>query len=632
MKKLFPFLFIALLAGSPTWSEDGIDGAITIYQNDPDSSYEHLLFADTSTFVAGIPASGFLLTFSVDIDLKAADSSGCEFTVHIITLGPRANTHSRSFRVEYGLPARIGDIEGKGTSRFTFEFTPLRMAQIDTATCSFSHRRAGTFTKDPSAHLDINYLPNSLGDFYWGAVRGIMEEHYRRIQTLYNFTLPGKYDVYLCPCYLPSVIWDKRFGTAVDPTRATAHAVFTKALNTADPFLLAHTAVLRNYGYAPPFLSEGLANYISFALFDMKEIVADGEATPLVELLDTYRYYTADPYLADRIAATFVMYLVNEFGWTEFKKLYVAADDLNLKEKIEEQYNRSIDELEQGWRTYVDTSVIDPEGLVFYAELAEAMFNYKLMLRYSRTAVELSKTHQDSVRHLSLLKRACLFNGDYYGATEAQQALVQLESSSASYWMTLGTYRMMNGLYDEAYDDISTAFGLDSTSHSIRFNLAMNYLHRGDEETAAGHLTQIVNQPSKGGPHAGAMVMLADILRRSADEKDRGLATQYYAQAIRGLEMSLQSGTPSPSVHLWLGMSYLGMDRYSEARGYLEGALFLETRPFYLGMMHLWLGKLADVTNERQAAIDHYSEVLALPSADYHQREAQTYYQTPYTQ
>ena len=79
-------------------------------------------------------------------------------------------------------------------------------------------------------------------------------------------------------------------------------------------------------------------------------------------------------------------------------------------------------------------------------------------------------------------------------------------------------------------------------------------------------------------------------------------------------------------------MSYLGMDQYSEARGYLEGALFLETRPFYLGMMHLWLGKVADVTNERQAAVNHYSEVLALPSADYHQREAQTYFQTPYTQ
>jgi tetratricopeptide (TPR) repeat protein len=463
-------------------------------------------------------------------------------------------------------------------------------------------------------------------------VKGIMEEHYRRVQALYNFNLPGKYDVYLCPCYLPSVIWDKRFAMAVDPTRTTAHAIFTHSLNAADPFVLAHTAVLRNYGYAPPVLSEGLANYLSFALFDMKEIVAGGRDVPLGELMDTYRYYTADPYVTDRTGATFVMYLVNEFGWAAFKQLYEAAHDLNLTAMIEQQYGRSIDELAQGWRTYVDTSSVDVNGLVYYAELAEAMFNYRLMLGYAQAAAEMSQTHQDSVRHLLLLKRAHFFSGDYYRATDIQEMLVQLESSSAQHWMTLGTYRMMNGLYDEAYNDLATAFGLDSANQNIRFNLGMNALHRGDEKTAVEHLTHVVDHPTKSGPHAGAMIMLADILRRSDEDKDRELARQYFTQANRGLEMALQSSSPAPSVHLWLGMGNLGLGQLDQARGYLEGALFLETRPFYLGMTNLWLGKLADAAGERQTAVDHYSEVLALSSADYHQREANRYLETPYTQ
>jgi len=632
MKSFTLLTLIIALAAPAAKAEVGIDGAIAVYQADPDSAYDHLLFADTSQFVSGIVTSGFFINFSAEIELSAVDSAGCDFTVHVVTLGPVAETHSRSFRVEYGLPARITDISGKGGSRLTFELTPLGQVTFDSSDCLYSHRAPKVFEKSPSAHLDIYFMPNSLGDYYWSTVRGIMEEQYDRVQALHNFTLPGKYDLYLCPCYLPSVIWDKRFGMAVDPTRNTAHVIFNHSLNAADPFVVAYTAVLRNYGYAPPFLSEGLANYLSFALFDMKDIKAQGKDMPLERLLDTYQYYTADPYVSDRTAATFVMFLVNEYGWGRFKKLYQAADDLNLRRQIEQQYGRSIGELAQDWRTYVDTSSIDPNGLVYYAGLAEAMFNYPLMLRYAKASVGLSPTHQDSVVHWSRLKRAFFYNGDYYSATEAQQTLVTLESSSPLAWMTLGSYRMMDGLYNEAYDDLKTAFDLDSTNHNVRFNLAMNFLHRGEDDSAVTHLTWVVDHPDKSGPNTGAMIMLAEILRRSDDENQLELAKHYYSVAIQSLEMALQTNSPAPSLHMWLGISYLALGDLDRARSYLEGALFLETRPFYLGMIQLWLGKLADVSGEREKAIEHYAEVLALPSADYDQREANKYIETPYRQ
>ncbi|MDH3890722.1 MAG: hypothetical protein OEV49_06525 [candidate division Zixibacteria bacterium] len=631
MKKTLLLLVALSLIHLRVWSAGGIEGAIAVYQTDEATSENHLLFADTNRFVTGMPVSGFLLTFSVDIELESFDTTGCEFSLHIITLGPTANTYSRNFKVEYGLPARIENIQGKGSSRYRFEFTPLQSFETDSAWCSYSHRQVGVFNIEPSAHLDIHYLPNTLGDFYWGAAKGILEEHYTRIQTLYNFTLPGKYDIYLCPCYIPSVIWDKRFATAVDPTRTTAHAIFTHALNSADPFVLAHTVVLRNYGYAPPFLSEGLANYLSLALFDMKEIVAQKKNLPLDDFLDTYQYYTADPYLADRTGATFVMFLVNQYGFPRFKQLYEAADDLNLRRQIERHYDASIIELENQWRTYVDTSRFDIGSLVFHAGLAEAMFDYRLMLRYAEAVAELSRTHQDSLGHLSLLKRAYFYSGDYYSATAVQEQLVQLQSSSAKHWMTLGTYRMMNGYYDQALEDLSTAFNLDTSDHNVRFNLAMNYDHRGERAKAREHLQQVVNQPTKAGPHVGSMIILGHILRESEDEKERALGQQYLLQAIRGLEATLQSGPPAPSTHLWLGMACIGVDEFEAARGYLEGALFLETRPFYLGMSHLWLGKLADLTGLRDEAVGHYSEVLALTSAAYHQAEAQRHLKTPYT-
>jgi tetratricopeptide (TPR) repeat protein len=127
------------------------------------------------------------------------------------------------------------------------------------------------------------------------------------------------------------------------------------------------------------------------------------------------------------------------------------------------------------------------------------------------------------------------------------------------------------------------------------------------------------------------MIMLAEILGRSDDETKRELAKQYYLQAIQSLELAVQSSSPAPSLHLWLGMAYLGVGETDRARAYLDGALFLEMRPFYLAMTHLWMGKLADLEGDRQTAVEHYAEVLALASADYHQREANSYLETPFT-
>jgi hypothetical protein len=56
----------------------------------------------------------------------------------------------------------------------------------------------------------------------------------------------------------------------------------------------------------------------------------------------------------------------------------------------------------------------------------------------------------------------------------------------------------------------------------------------------------------------------------------------------------------------------------------------LENRPFYVGMVNLWLGKVNDLTGNRQAARDFYGAVLAGQSADYHQKQARYYLEHPY--
>jgi len=147
------------------------------------------------------------------------------------------------------------------------------------------------------------------------------------------------------------VIWDSRFGQVSDPTRNNSFGLFTRELNTADPFVVIHTSLLRQYGYAPPFLSEGWAGYLSFAYYDMKKIIKENRNVPITKLLNTYDYLTADPTLADRTASTFVKYLIDQYGFEKFRDLYKESHDLNLAGKFEEVYAKTAADIELGWLT-----------------------------------------------------------------------------------------------------------------------------------------------------------------------------------------------------------------------------------------------------------------------------------------
>jgi hypothetical protein len=77
-----------------------------------------------------------------------------------------------------------------------------------------------------------------------------------------------------------------------------------------------------------------------------------------------------------------------------------------------------------------------------------------------------------------------------------------------------------------------------------------------------------------------------------------------------------------PNPYLWTGIALVGLDDADNAYDQLNQALFLESRPFYKGMINLWLGKAADLRGKRDLARVHFSDVISGASAAYHQEEA----------
>jgi len=131
---------------------------------------------------------------------------------------------------------------------------------------------------------------------------------------------------------------------------------------------------------------------------------------------------------------------------------------------------------------------------------------------------------------------------------------------------------------------------------------------------------------------AEAKIMLGYILKSSDIEADQTMAVNYFHDGQNVFNQQVQNQMSSPNALLWLGISSLGLDNTADAFTYLETALFLESRPFYVGMIYLWMGKTSDVMGDHDAAKDYYGLVLAVPSAAYHQNEAKYLIKYPYKQ
>jgi len=113
------------------------------------------------------------------------------------------------------------------------------------------------------------------------------------------------------------------------------------------------------------------------------------------------------------------------------------------------------------------------------------------------------------------------------------------------------------------------------------------------------------------------------------EDKDKARDLLTVAMALFNQQMEVDPAVPNP--YMWTGIALVGLSDGDNAYDQLSHALFLENRPFYLGMINLWLGKAADLRGKRDLAKTHYSDVLAGSSAAYHQDEAHKYLENPYS-
>ncbi len=629
MKRALLVVCGVVLLGANVRAVDAVRFVFDVSQRDSVSGRDVLLYSDTALVAKGIPATGFLVSMSVEVRLERVDSAGVGYSVQVVTFSRPATTAAKEVRSELGLPFRIGDLGGKHGAKYSLTVRPLKREKIVDGSCALTSASLDQYKFEPTANTDLYYLKNTYGDYYWNLKKALFESEYDQFNQLAKFHMPGKFMIYLCPCPVVSLIWDDRFGQVIDPTKGSAYVLLGPGSNTADPFALLALAVYRQYGYAPAFLVDGFVNIGSAALDRVKSIKAEGKPVAVEPLLAASAYYTSDPQLTDALSAAFVKFLISKYSLDTFLKLYERSDDLNLKSSIVATYGRSIAELQSEFEKWVDAETITLTQYEYCAGRSEALFDYASQKKYALKMLPLMKTKYDSARALTMLSRASFNNGDYYSATDAQRSYLSLDPSAPS-WIALCGYQMMNGLFDSARADLNRGRLKDSTEMLFGLNIGLCDLFSGDTVSAKESFLEVAGAAQSGG--AEARILLGHLWLRSREQAERAKAVPIFQEAINALQSRSQKHDVSPTEQMWLGMAFLGIDDQSNALSSLQLADYLETRPFYRGMISLWLGKAADLRGERDVATRYYNAVLSGSSAAYTQAEARAYLATPYAQ
>ncbi|MFQ5606585.1 MAG: hypothetical protein ACE5GA_01455 [Candidatus Zixiibacteriota bacterium] len=580
--------------------------------------------------------SAFLANMSLELMSTALDSQRVELTVFLTTVGPRPDSRNRRFSMELELPAWIDRIRGKNGATYRLKLVPREFTFVDFSECGFDHRDSGVFRMDPTAHFDLYFIPQSLGDYHWNKIKQLLEQEYRLFKSAFDINMAGKLHFYLHPCASPTLAWDPRFGYAIDPSRAQAHALYSHSYMGASPLVATLTQTLRVSGYAPPFLAEGISAYFYFYEFETLRALRNGEIIHLRDLLTTQQYYSADPLLASAQAGSFCRFLADTYGIGRFHKLYSESDDLTIAGKFSEHYGADIDALENQWVEYLRRMHPGKSRFFKRASLEGAANNIELGISILQEGLGWDTTFADTLATLAELAPLYTQTGKYDLALKTNQALFDKSSAEHPrrdyYLLRVAYLSALNGEFQRSREAYVQLRKLDtSRAESVDFGLARLLALEGDTAAAIDSLTKLL----AGSPGLVAVVegglLKAELLGVPGTFRDSAQSNAMFEKAHLGAKRLIGNAVADPLNRYRQGLAELGLGRFEQARQDLEIALFLEFRPRQLGRELIALGKLADLLGNREQALTYYHRADSVDQSAPGQQEIQRHLRSPFT-
>ncbi len=488
--------------------------------------------------------------------------------------------------------------------------------------CKYNLADPEGWYSDVSVRFQYHYLKNSLADYHWNMNKGYLESEYRRLERYFNFQYTRKVDYHLCPCELPQITWDHRFGISIDPVKNSVFVLYNQKDKTVDSPAAWFTVFYQYWGYAPAFVVEGVSGSLGLGHYFTKKLKDKREILPLSRLKISKDYRSYPARIAFVEVSSFVHFLTEKYGAGKFKMFYQEVTDLTFDQVFEKIYSKSLSQVESEWLSFLDGYEILYDEMSFFANIKFNYNDFDTVIPIFEDLLIMAETEKESLNALQALGNSYYLSGRYEDALSAYQRKSSYNPEDPRTRNTLGNVYYLLGDFESSKENYHKAQDLDTNSAEPWVNLGRLYLISGEFDSARVYF-ELAEKKDVG---LESLINLnlgnAKIYRISGDSIK---AKEKSEEALDFSKLFLSQVPERAVPYLKIGESLLDLGFPDSALRYFELAEFLEERPFYQGELFLNLGKACHLTGEEDLAQVYFQRVLEIPSAVADQKEAKRF-------
>lgn len=208
----------------------------------------------------------------------------------------------------------------------------------------------------------FRFLPHSFAATNIKEIIAERERAYQKISRLLEVDFKEKIHWYLFPSYEDG----KRLLGTLEPNQAipaslTIFTIHSEHHQQTPGHELTH--VLSFYinnasSNSYKFLSEGLACYLDQSGKDYHAVghnlLNQNQLIPLDKIIDLNDFKKYDPKITYPQSASFVKFLIENYGWKKFKILWLIKK--NLKGEFQKIYHKNFEDVENDWLNFLNDS------------------------------------------------------------------------------------------------------------------------------------------------------------------------------------------------------------------------------------------------------------------------------------
>jgi len=629
------------------------------YQVQPDSTTGHWEATDYAelTLRAGMSGSAFLGNAGVTLVVATAGQRQYLVDLTLTTLPPAAQVVTRQFVIDRQQDIEVGGLhyEINYNSRVTISIHPYR----GDLSCDFTHAEGARsvdeylsdipfhgapsmvndstmalgdelWNVDPSAHFELYYVPNTLGDFGWNLVRDFLEAEFSEFDNAFNLKRAQRIHFFISPCKVPEISWLPNRDWAIHPTTFKAYGVFNRDNKSVGGVPVNLNYFYRYLGYAPLCLAEGTARAFEYDHYYAKKLKWRGHLPRPSEWWTNIKYKSypdSGLYIA---AGSFMKYVLQAHGVQKWHQLYSVANDFNADSAFTGVYGTSFRDLEEEWLGYLDTVRVNPREAMHHVGRAKVLGRNDESIELLNVLVDVDTT--DVSEALDQLALLYFLEGRYEETVETTERMSDRYRTADRIMQMRNSALFFDGQVELArshFREHRERENLPNLMHSAICLLSgWLELTEGNPERADS-LFALPQRGTKGTAidQVEMAIHRAAIFRQSGRHDE---ADSLYAYTRDATQQLLQARPAAGDLFLRLSEAYIGLGHPDTALIYLDVAEFLEYRPYYVGRILVALGNAYDLLDMRDQAIAFYREVMEVPTSYPARVEARKYLREPY--